>query len=65
MSLIDVKKAAEILGVSDRRVRYLIADGVLLATKVGQQWVLDEDEVNEFASKRTGQEGSEDEEKQQ
>jgi excisionase family DNA binding protein len=39
--LISVSQAAERLGVSDRRLRVLLAEGRIPAQRVGRQWVVD------------------------
>lgn len=55
--LISTNEAAKILGVSASRVRQLIIDGRLEATKIGRDQLLDEEKVTNFASKpreRTG-----------
>ena len=41
-SMLSVSECAQILGVSPARVRQLIANGSLEATKVGRSWVLPE-----------------------
>ena len=41
-SMLSVSECAQILGVSTARVRQLIANGSLEATKVGRSWVLPE-----------------------
>lgn len=41
-SMLSVSECAQILGVSPARVRQLIANGSLEATKVGRSWVLSE-----------------------
>ena len=47
--LISVVEAAQMLGVSDRRVRALAAAGTLTATRVGpRMWVLERLEVERF-----------------
>ena len=50
--MLSVKESAAILGVSEARVRKLIADDVLSATKIGRSWVLrEEDVMNRIARK--------------
>jgi excisionase family DNA binding protein len=39
-TLLNTQQAAETLGVSQRRIRALIASGKLRAAKVGQTWVI-------------------------
>lgn len=46
-------EAAEMLGVSDSRVRQLRIDGVLTGVKRGRDWLLDRQSV-EAAKKRSG-----------
>ena len=41
MSVLGVSEAAAELGVSDRRVRQMLADGVLAGQRVGRAWVID------------------------
>ncbi len=38
--ILDTKKAAARLGISERRVRELIKDGKILATRVGRDWAI-------------------------
>lgn len=55
--LISTNEAAKILGVSASRIRQLIIDGRLEATKIGRDQLLDEEKVVNFSSKprkRTG-----------
>ena len=40
MSMIGTQKAAELLGVSQRRVSALIESGKLKASRVGNMWVI-------------------------
>lgn len=42
MSLVGVAEAAEELGVSQRRVRQMLADGSLAGERVGGAWVVDQ-----------------------
>ncbi len=42
MKLLNTAQAAEILGVSERRVRALITDGKLIAQKVGRDYAIEE-----------------------
>jgi excisionase family DNA binding protein len=47
--LISVPEAAQMLGLSDRRIRALAAAGSLTATRVGpRMWVLERAEVERF-----------------
>jgi len=41
MKLLTVAEAAEIRGVSPRRIRKLCEDGRLKAEKVGRDWLID------------------------
>jgi excisionase family DNA binding protein len=43
--MVGVVEAAEMLGVSDRRVRQMLADGVIAGERVGRAWVIDADQV--------------------
>ncbi|MEA2009719.1 MAG: helix-turn-helix domain-containing protein [Actinomycetota bacterium] len=45
MSSLSVAETAAILGVSDRRIRSMIADGLLAAERVGGRWILTDTEV--------------------
>lgn len=49
--MLTTKEAAEILGVSVRRVNSLIESGVLSAQKFGRSWMVDEAAVRDHASK--------------
>ncbi len=50
--MLSVEESASLLGISGARVRKLIADGELHASKVGRSWVLDEESVmNRLAAK--------------
>ncbi len=49
--MLSVSECAQILGVSTARVRQLIANGSLEATKVGRSWVLPEVAVYDRLSK--------------
>jgi excisionase family DNA binding protein len=51
-NLLTTAQAAEILGVSTRRVQAMIKDGLLpKSQKIGRDWLLDEKEVRELATK--------------
>lgn len=43
-----VTKLAEAVGISDRQIRYYIADGKIKATKAGLTWVISDDEAKKF-----------------
>lgn len=45
MSPLSVNETAAILGVSDRRIRTMISDGLLSAERVGGRWILADTEV--------------------
>lgn len=49
MGVIGTAEAAKRLGVSDARIRALILEGRLPATKVGRDWAIDEAEVSKLA----------------
>jgi len=53
MAWMGVPEAAERLGVSPQRVRQQIADGRLVASRVGGRWLVDESAVQPFADRRT------------
>ena len=40
--MLSVEESARMLGISGARVRKLIADGLLPATKVGRSWTIEE-----------------------
>lgn len=50
--MIGVAEAAEELGVSARRVRQMLAEGVLDGERVGRAWILDRDRVRRHAGLR-------------
>jgi len=52
MCLLSVSETADILGVSDRRIRAMIADGLLTATRVGGRWILAGTEVARYEALR-------------
>jgi len=52
MNSLSVKQTAAILGVSDRRVRTMIADELLTAERVGGRWILTDAEVARFRDMR-------------
>jgi len=53
MAWMGVPEVAERLGVSPQRVRQQIADGRLLASRVGGRWLVDESAVQRLADPRT------------
>ncbi|HEX8195560.1 MAG TPA: helix-turn-helix domain-containing protein [Pyrinomonadaceae bacterium] len=48
MALLNTKKAAELKGVTERRIRRLIEDGKLKAEKVGRDWIIEETELEKI-----------------
>ena len=53
--MLSVEESARMLGVSGARVRKLIADGLLPATKVGRSWTIEEAAVmDRLATKPKG-----------
>lgn len=52
MSMLGVVEASSELGVSPRRVRQLLADGVLAGQQVGRAWVIDSEELYHVALRR-------------
>jgi excisionase family DNA binding protein len=50
--LLTTQEAADMLGVSARRIRQAIAEGQLKAAKVGPQWIISEKAVKDFDKKR-------------
>jgi excisionase family DNA binding protein len=54
MELISCQEAAEILGISKRRVLALINSGHLPAKKVGRQWVIVRDHLKLVEDRKPG-----------
>jgi len=54
MNLINTSQAAEVLGVSERRVRALIADERLPAQRVGRDYVINEEDLALVADRKPG-----------
>jgi excisionase family DNA binding protein len=54
MKLLSAKEVAEKLGVSDRRVRFLITSGKLLATRVGNSYVIQESDLKVIGERKNG-----------
>jgi excisionase family DNA binding protein len=54
MKLLSAKEVAEKLGVSDRRVRFLITSGKLPATRVGNSYVIQESDLKVVAERKNG-----------
>lgn len=52
MSMLGVAEAAAELGVSPRRVRQMLADGVLGGEHVGRAWVIDARQMRQVESRR-------------
>ena len=52
MSLLAAADAAKELGVSERRVRQMLADGVLPGERVGRAWVIEPEAVRQLAGRR-------------
>lgn len=46
--LVDVIEAAKIIGISDQAIRKAIIDNRLAAVKVGNQWVIEKIDLEEF-----------------
>jgi excisionase family DNA binding protein len=51
MALLGTKDAAERLQVSVRRVQAMIKQGILTATKVGRDWLIDEVDIEKLLDK--------------
>ena len=45
MAIYNTKKAAEIKGITERRIRQMIKDGVLKAEKLGRDWIIQDEEL--------------------
>ena len=54
MSMMGVAEAAVELGVSQRRVRQMLADGVLSGERVGRAWVIESDQLRQIENRRPG-----------
>ncbi|MEJ7862136.1 MAG: helix-turn-helix domain-containing protein [Pyrinomonadaceae bacterium] len=54
MKLLSAKEVAEKLGVSDRRVRFLITSGKLPAIRVGNSYVIQESDLKVVAERKNG-----------
>jgi len=54
MSFISTKRAAEILGVNDSRVRQLILGGRLPAKKIGRDWIIREKDLEKVTDRKPG-----------
>jgi excisionase family DNA binding protein len=52
MSMLGVAEAAAELGVSPRRVRQMLADGVLDGERVGRAWVIGSDQLRQAGHRR-------------
>ena len=52
MAMLGVSEAAAELGVSPRRVRQMLADGVLVGDRVGRAWVLDSGQLHQAGRRR-------------
>ena len=50
--VVDTATAAGRLGVSERRVRQLLADGPLTGRKVGRQWLVERTSITEYQAMR-------------
>jgi excisionase family DNA binding protein len=54
MRLLSTSEAAQILGVSERRVRGLINDARLPAQKVGRDYVIKEEDLKLVSDRKPG-----------
>ena len=52
MSMLGVAEAAVMLDVSPRRVRQMLADGVLAGERVGQAWVIGSEQLHQAGHRR-------------
>ena len=48
MKYLTTKQCAELIGVTDSWVRYLIIRGKLPATKLGRDWIVKEQDLEKF-----------------
>lgn len=55
--LFSADDAAELLGVSSKRVRILINEGRIVAQFVGKTWVIFKDDLDEFKQTRNTKSG--------
>lgn len=51
-NLLTTYQAAKILGVNDSRIRQLILNGLLPATKLGRDWIVQEKDLGKVANRR-------------
>jgi excisionase family DNA binding protein len=54
MNLLTTQQAAEILGVTDRRVRSLIAEGKLTAHRLGRDYAIEESDLALVPDRKRG-----------
>lgn len=54
MNLLTTKETAEKLGVSVRRVQAMITDGLLPATKLGRDYVINESDLKLVKDRKPG-----------
>ena len=52
MTLYTTKSAAQVLGLTQRRVRQLIEDGSLPVKRYGHEYLIDEDDLGILQEKR-------------
>lgn len=52
MDRVGVSDAAVRLGVSPRRVRQMLSDGVLRGERLGRSWVVEQDELDRYLGRR-------------
>ncbi|MEI6333957.1 MAG: DNA cytosine methyltransferase [Methylococcaceae bacterium] len=52
--LLSIKNVSEQLDLSDQRVRSLVRDGYIIATRVGHSWVIAESSLDEYINKQGG-----------
>jgi excisionase family DNA binding protein len=55
--LLTTRQVAARLGVSDARVRQLLAEGRLRATKLGRDWLIEERSLEAVAVRKPGRPG--------
>jgi excisionase family DNA binding protein len=49
MEIVNTAQAAQVLGITRRRVNALIKEGRLPATKLGRDWAIGQDDLEAFA----------------
>lgn len=53
-TFLTTNQVAALLGVSPRRVAKMCQDGVIPAVKIGRDWMISEDDLNNFEKRGPG-----------